>query len=186
MISTNGKVEPVQNFEAHAPVGTNVEKVLVKEGDHVKQGATAGGIGRGQRAQPGRAGLAQVRAAEADIKAVERGGTQEEVLTLQAQLVKARADYDAAQRNLDSLKRLQQSGAASPGEVRAAQNQLDTAAAEVKLLESKQKERYSSPEIARVRGPAIGSAERLQRRPGCARPASDPCAVRRDRLFLAG
>ncbi len=54
------------------------------------------------------------------------------------------------QRNLDSLKRLQQTGAASPGEVRAAQNQLDTTAAEVKLAESKQKDRYSSPEIARV------------------------------------
>jgi HlyD family secretion protein len=150
VISTNGKIEPVQNFEAHAPVGTNVERVMVKEGDQVKKGQllveldAAGALSQVAQA------LAQVRASEADIKAVERGGTQEEVLTLQAQLVKARADYDAAQRNLDSLKRLQQSGAASPGEVRVAQDQLDTAAAEVKLLESKQKERYSSPEIARV------------------------------------
>src|ERR1044071_2700597 len=38
VISTNGKVEPVQNFEAHAPVGTTVKRVLVKEGDHVKRG----------------------------------------------------------------------------------------------------------------------------------------------------
>jgi HlyD family secretion protein len=150
VISTNGKVEPVQNFEAHAPLGTNVEIVLVKEGDHVKQGQLLveldAAAARSQAAQA----LAQVRAAEADIKAVEQGGTHEELLTLQAQLVKAHADYDAAQHNLDSLKRLQQTGAASPGEVRAAQDQLDTAAAEVKLLESKQKERYSSPEIARV------------------------------------
>lgn len=150
VISTNGKVEPVQNFEAHAPVGTNVERVLVKEGDHVKKGQLLVELdAAGARSQAAQA-LAQVRASEADIKAVERGGTQEEVLSLQAQLVKARADYDAAQRNLDSLKRLQQSGAASAGEVRAAQNQLDTAAADVKLLESKQKERYSRPEIARV------------------------------------
>src|SRR4029077_12227686 len=92
----------------------------------------------------------QVRTAEAAMNALAHGGTQEEVLTLQAQLVKARADYDAAERNLESLKRLQQSGAASPGEVRVAQNQVDTTAAEVKLLQSKQKERYSSPEIARV------------------------------------
>jgi len=34
--------------------------------------------------------------------------------------------------------------------VRTAQDQMDTSAAEVKLLESKQKERYSSPEVARV------------------------------------
>jgi HlyD family secretion protein len=150
VISTNGKVEPVQNFEAHAPVGTNVERVLVKEGDQVKKGQLLVELdAAGARSQAAQA-LAQVRASEADINAVKLGGTQEEVLTRLAQLVKAGADYDAAQRNLDSLKRLQQSGAASPGEVRAAQNQLDTAAAEVKLLESKQKDRYSSPEVARV------------------------------------
>src|SRR6266849_3015617 len=150
VISTNGKIEPVQNFEAHAPVGTNVERVRVKEGDQVKKGQLLVELdAAGARSQAAQA-LAQVRASEADIKAVGQGGTQEEVLTLQARLVKARADYDAAQRNLDSLTRLQQSGAASLGEVRAAQNQLDTAAAEVKLLESKQKERYSSPEVASV------------------------------------
>ena len=38
VVSTNGKVEPLQNFEAHAPMGTTVKKVLVKEGDLVKRG----------------------------------------------------------------------------------------------------------------------------------------------------
>ena len=150
VISTNGKIEPVQNFEAHAPVGTNVERILVKEGDQVKKGQLMVELDAANARSQAAQALAQVRAAEADINALAHGGTQEEVLTLQAQLVKARASHDAAQRNLDSLKRLQQSGAASPGEVRAAQDQLDTSAAEVKLLESKQKERYSSPEIARV------------------------------------
>ena len=150
VISSNGKVEPVQNFEAHAPVGTNVKQVLVREGDHVKKGQLLVELDAASARSQAAQALAQIRTSEADISAVGRGGTQEELLTLQAQLVKARADYDAAQRNLDSLKRLQQSGAASPGEVRAAQNQLDTAAAEVKLLQSKQKERYSRPEVARV------------------------------------
>ena len=149
-IATNGKVEPVHNFEAHAPVGTTVKRVLVKEGEHVRKGqlllelnaATA----RSQAAQA----MAQVKASQADISALQNGGTREELLTLQAQLVKARGDLDTAQRNLDALKRLQQTGAAAPGEVRAAQNQLDAAAAQVKLLETKQKERYSQPEVARV------------------------------------
>lgn len=151
VISTNGKVEPISNFEAHAPIGTMVQRVLVKEGDHVKKGqllveldaATA----RSQAAQA----LSQIRASEADVNAIERGGTQEEVLTLQAQLVKAKADRDAARRNLDALQGLQQTGAASPAEVRAAQAQLATAEAQVKLLESKQSERYSQPEISSVK-----------------------------------
>ena len=31
LISTNGKIEPVQNFEAHSPLTTTVKRVLVKE-----------------------------------------------------------------------------------------------------------------------------------------------------------
>ena len=38
VISTNGKVEPVENFEAHAPIGTTVKRLLVIEGVHVKKG----------------------------------------------------------------------------------------------------------------------------------------------------
>ena len=32
-ISTNGKIEPITNFEAHAPVATTVTKVYVQQGD---------------------------------------------------------------------------------------------------------------------------------------------------------
>ncbi len=150
VISTNGKVEPVQNFEAHAPVGTTVKRILVKEGDHVKRGQLLVELDAASARSQAAQAMAQMRASDADVNAVERGGTQEEVLTLQALLVKARADRDAAQRNLDALSRLQQSGAASPGEVRVAQGQFSAADAQVKLLESKQTQRYSRPEVARV------------------------------------
>lgn len=154
VISTNGKIEPVSNFEAHAPIGTPVKRVLVKEGDHVKKGQLLVELDDANARSQAAQGLAQIRASEADVSALKLGGTQEELLTLQAQLVKARADRDAAQRNLDALTRLQQTGAASPGEVRAAQSQLATAEAQVKLLESKQKERYSRPEVSSVEAKA--------------------------------
>src|SRR5713101_8482969 len=150
VISTNGKVEPVENFEAHAPVGTTVKRILVKEGDHVKRGQLLVELDAASARSQAAQAMAQMRASDADVNAVERGGTQEEVLTLQALLVKARADRDAAQRNLDALSRLQQSGAASSGEVRVAQGQFAAADAQVKLLESKQTQRYSRPEVARV------------------------------------
>ena len=35
-ITTNGKVEPIHGFEAHAPLAGTVQKVLVKEGDQRK------------------------------------------------------------------------------------------------------------------------------------------------------
>ena len=150
VISTNGKVEPVRNFEAHAPVGTTVKRVLVKEGDHVQQGQLLVELDAANARSQAAQAMAQVRASEADMSALERGGTQEEVLSLQSQMVKARDNFQTAEHNLEALRRLQQAGAASPGEVRAAQDQLDAAAADLKLLESKRKERYSRQEVARV------------------------------------
>lgn len=150
VVSTNGKVEPLRSFEAHAPVGTTVKRLLVKEGDHVKQGALLVELDDAEaRSQAARA-LAQVRAADADLAAVHGGGSHEELLTLQSGLAKARAARDAAQRSLQAFQRLQQQGAASPGEVKTAESQLQQAETDVNLLEQKQKDRYSSPEVGRV------------------------------------
>jgi HlyD family secretion protein len=150
IVSTNGKVEPLQTFEAHAPIGTTVKTLLVKEGDHVKQGQLMVQLDdAGARSDAAKA-LAQIRSSEADISAVRSGGTREEVLTLEAQLAKAQTQRDSAQRNLEAMRRLQQQGAASPGEVKAAENQLTAAEADLKFLQQKQTERYSKPEVARV------------------------------------
>ncbi|HYW40692.1 MAG TPA: efflux RND transporter periplasmic adaptor subunit [Terriglobales bacterium] len=150
LVSTNGKIEPVNNFEAHAPVSASVRRVLVKEGDSVKQGQLLVVLDDADaRAQSARA-QTLLRAAQADMSASERGGTQEEMLSLEAQLVKAGTDRDSAQRNLDALKKLEQQGAASAGEVREAENALARADAQLTFLRQKQTKRYSKAELARV------------------------------------
>jgi HlyD family secretion protein len=150
VISTNGKVEPLENFEAHAPVGTTVKRLLVKEGVHVKKGQLLLQLDDAEaRSQAARA-LSQVRASQAQTSAIQSGGNQEELLTLQAQLVTAGTARDAAQRNAQALQRLQQQGAATSGEVKDAQAQLERASADLSLLEQKRKDRYSPPEIAQV------------------------------------
>lgn len=149
-ISTNGKVEPIQNFEAHAPISTTVKRVLIKEGDHVRKGQLMVQLNDlAARDQAARA-ISQIGAADADLSAIHNGGTQEEVMTTEAQLAKAQTDRDAAQRNLEALKRLQQKGAASLGEVKNAQDQLQRAESDLKFLQQKRSERYSVPEISRV------------------------------------
>lgn len=149
-ISTNGKVEPLSNFEAHAPVATTVRRVLVKEGDHVKRGQLLLQLDDADARTNAAKARAQLTGAQADINAVQSGGTREEVLTTDAQLVKARADRDNALRNLEALQRLQKNGAASTGEVKEAEAQSNTAQANVNLLEQKLKSRYSKPEVAHV------------------------------------
>jgi HlyD family secretion protein len=150
VISTNGKIEPVSNFEAHAPLATSIKRVFVKEGDAVRKGQLILLLDDADvRAQAARA-QAQVKTAQADLAASERGGTQEDVLSLEAQLVKARGDRETAERNLGALRRLEEQGAASTGEVQDAQNALARADAQLEFLEQKKKRRYSNAEIARV------------------------------------
>lgn len=150
VVSTNGKIEPVNNFEAHAPLSTSVQRVLVKEGDSVKKGQLLVALDDADaRAQAARA-QTQLKGAQADLAAIERGGNQEEVLNLNVQLVKARTEHDSAKHNLDALKKLQEQGAASTGEVREAENNLARVDAQIEFLQQKQTKRYSNPEVARV------------------------------------
>ena len=153
-ISTNGKVEPHDNFEAHAPAATTVKKLFVHEGDAVKAGQKILQLDDANaRADAARA-LAQLKSAEADLAALKTGGTHEEVLNRQADLVKARAERDSAQRNLQALRELGQRGAASAAEVEEADNRWKKAQADVTALEQKQSSRYSGPEAAKVQAQA--------------------------------
>lgn len=154
-ITTNGKIEPSDNFEAHATSPSTVKRVLVKEGDRVKGGRLLLQLDDADaRAQAAKA-LAQLKAAEANLQALRTGGTREEVLTHKSDLVKARAERDAAHRNLDAMRRLQERAAASPAEVEAAQARFQTAEAQLTALEQKAGAgRYSGPEVAKVRAQA--------------------------------
>lgn len=149
-ISTNGKIEGLQNFEAHAPAPAIVKNVLVKEGDHVKAGQLLVQLDDAEaRASAARA-MAQLRAAEADLNAIRSGGTHEEVLTTQSQLQKAQTELQAAQRNLDALQKLQKQGAAAPGEVDQAQSRVKAAQADYDLLRQKQQQRFAPQDISKA------------------------------------
>lgn len=150
LISTNGKLEPMQNFEAHSPAATTVKRLLVKEGDHVRTGQLMLQLDDADLRSQAAKALAQIKAAQAEQAELKTGGTHEEALTLEAQLIKARSARDTAQRNLDALRRLQQEGAASPGEVKQAEDALQRTEADLNLLEEKKKDRYSQPEVAKV------------------------------------
>jgi HlyD family secretion protein len=154
VISTNGKIEPISSFEAHAPAPATVNKVLVAEGDRVKTGQLLVQLDDAEaRAQAARA-LAQLRSAEAALHAIKTGGTQEEVLTTRSDLTKAQAERNDAQRNLQAIQKLRQNGAASPAEVETAENRVKKAEADVQLLQAKLNGRFSSPEVAKVEASA--------------------------------
>jgi len=149
-ISTNGKIEAVDNFQSYAPMATTVKKIDVQQGQWVKPGQMLLRLDDADARQQAARSQAQLKGAQADLSAVQNGGTQEEVFTTRNALVKAQSDRNAAQRNLDAMQRLVKTGAASQAEVDAAENRLKLADDEVALLQRKLKDRYSQPEIGHV------------------------------------
>lgn len=147
LVSTNGKVEPLQSFsfEAHSPISTTVKRLLVKEGDPVRKGQLLLQLDDDDiHAQAAKA-HAQLKTAQANLSA-----PQGEAQTINDQLAKAILARNTAQRNLDALRRLHQQGAASAGEIKKAEDELHSAQADVTLYEQKQKDRYSQPEAASI------------------------------------
>lgn len=153
-ISTNGKIEAADNFEAHASAPAIVKRVYVHEGEQVKAGQLLVQLDDAEARSARAHALAQLRTADADIAAVGRGGTQEEVITTESGLAKAKAELDTAQRNADAMKKLFEKGSASAGELREAETRLRAAQTDVSLMERKQSERFSNPEISKVRAEA--------------------------------
>jgi len=111
--STNGIVEPVQEFEAHAPVATVVTRVLVKEGDHVDKSKLLLVLDDAAA----RAALAQasaaVKGAQASLAQLRLGGTRGDQLTLSGRTAQDKVECDAAQRDLQTIQSLAAKGDAS-------------------------------------------------------------------------
>jgi HlyD family secretion protein len=146
-ITTNGKVEPVYNFEAHAPAAGTVQKVLVKEGTQVKTGQLLMVLDDTKARSDLALAQTRLKAAQAGYATLIAGGNQQQILARQADLQKAISDRDTAERQLEALKRLQQRGAASADEVQAVANRLAHTQADLAQLQAQV--RYSPEERAR-------------------------------------
>ena len=131
-------------------------------------------------------GLASLKAAQADLHSIQTGGSHEEVLITQSELVKARSELDAAKRNLATLQQLQQQGAASPAEVEEARTRLKLAQATVSFLEQKETDRYSHPEIAKVKAEQEEARSRLRSRRGYSAWLQRARSAQRHRVLAAG
>jgi HlyD family secretion protein len=149
-VSTNGKVEPIGEFQAYAPAAGVIAKVYVD----VLQKVKAGNLLLKMDDSDARAKLASanavLRTAEATLHDMEQGGSQEEHITLSGDLTRAQLEQKQATANLAALKQLEQKGAASPSEVAAAEQRLLTANSSVQSFQMRTTQRYSPADRARV------------------------------------
>jgi HlyD family secretion protein len=150
-ISTNGRVEPEENFQIHSPIATTVKAVYVQPGDEVRAGKLLMVLDD----TSARARLASaesgVKAAQAALEAVSHNGSQQERQMAVADQTRARLERDEARRSLEALTKLKTTGAASSSEVAAAKDRLEAAEASLHASEQGANNRYSPAEVERAR-----------------------------------
>jgi len=149
--STNGKVEPQINFEAHSPTAATVTVLNVHEGDKVPQGKLLLQMDDTEVRSRLASALAAVKGAQANLDAMQRGGTQEERLSLSGDVGRTTLDRDQAARDLAALQELQKSGSASANEVAAARERLDVANNSLHTMEQRQGSRYATADLDHAR-----------------------------------
>src|ERR1700761_3960983 len=115
-VSTNGKVEPIGEFQAYAPAPGIVAKVYVEVLQKVKVGDLLLKMDDSDALAKLAAANASLRTAEATLHDMEQGGSQEEHITLTSNLARAQQQQQQATKDLAALKQLEQTGAASASE----------------------------------------------------------------------
>ena len=135
MLSTNGKVEPVDWMPARAERAGVVARVLVSRGQQVKKGQplveldTRVAEAELSRAQ---AGIEQARTEE---KLLNQGGRIAERQQVDADLARAKLDLDAAQKQVQALERLVAKQAATRVDLDAAKQAADQLRLRIQALE---------------------------------------------------
>ncbi len=157
-ISTNGIVEPQQNFEAHAPYAGLVKAVYVHEGDKVPEGKLLVAMDNTEARTRVAAALSGLRSAQASYEALVKGGTQQERYTMTGDVARTQADRDQAEKELATLKKLASQGAASTSEVAAAQQRLDQANASLHLLDLRRQSPYATVDLSHAKA-AVDDAQ---------------------------
>jgi len=157
-VSTNGLVEPEQNFVYRAPLTTTIRRIEVQQGDQVPAGKLLMQLDDVTARARVASAESALRAAQLSYDATRQGGTQEERQSFTSNTSRARLDLAESQRQLAALEKLQSTGAASPSEVEAARQRVNIAQDTLKSSEGRQTARYSSSDLSRA-GSAVAEAQ---------------------------
>jgi HlyD family secretion protein len=149
-ISTNGRVEPIEPFQAHAQTPGVVQKIYVQIGEKVKKGDLLMKMEDADAVSRLATAKSSLSTAQASMHDLQQGGTQEERLSLAADLSRAQQQKSQAEQSLAALQQLQQKGAASASEVAAAEQRLQSANTSLKNIQQRQTDRYSTTDKSKV------------------------------------
>lgn len=150
-VSTNGRVEPIEIFQAHSNAPGVVEKLYVEVGQKVKAGDLLVKMDDADIVARLATAKSTLEAAQLNLQNMQQSGTQEERLALQADLSRAEMRKQQAESDLTALRQLHQKGAASVAEVNSAEQRLREATSALETTRQRGTQRYSPSDLARAK-----------------------------------
>jgi multidrug efflux pump subunit AcrA (membrane-fusion protein) len=199
VVSTNGKVEPVDYVDVRVEMPGLVKKVLVHNGDSVSNDQILAQLSEPGLEQELEAATAREAQARADLQTLQAGGRSSDISELEGNLNRLKSDRAAAQRNLEALQRLLAKQAATQFEVDQANQSVrsldvqiealqarraalvgkgDLGAAQARVQEAQANVQLSRDRIAQdvIRSPIAGTIYDLPARAGSFLHPGDPVA----------
>jgi HlyD family secretion protein len=147
--STAGKVEPIDDFQVHAPAAGQVQDLYVDVGDKVKPGELL-------LKMDDKSALANLAHAQSALQAanlasndIQQGGTQDERNMLASDLNKATLQKQQDETELAARQKLLQQGADSPAEVADLQHRIQIDDANIASIQQRSAHRFGQTDVAR-------------------------------------
>jgi HlyD family secretion protein len=136
-VPTNGKVEPIEWAESRAERDGPVQSISVQRGARVERGAALIELDSSEARAALAAAQARVAQARAELEVIGKGGRAEDLTTIAGDLEREKLELSAAQKEYDSLVRLQAKQAATAYEVAQAKDKADRAQQQIRSLEQR-------------------------------------------------
>ena len=146
-VATNGKVEPVEEFQVHAPFAGVIKRIFVEVGQRVSKGTLL--VKMDDSDAQSRLATAQATLENNRIFArdLENGGSLDDRNRFKSDLATATLDQQTATTDLATKQALFQKGAASSAEVAAAKQKLDTANLAVQTAKTHLTNRFNEGDV---------------------------------------
>jgi HlyD family secretion protein len=140
LVSTNGKVEPVESGIARAERAGAVTKILISHGQRVESGQVLVELDSAEAQAELKTAEARQAAIRAEMQVFAQGGRTSEMAGIDTNLDKARLELRIAQDAYNTATKLRDKKAGTEAEVRSAKEAVDRAQAQIQAL---QKQRTS-------------------------------------------
>jgi HlyD family secretion protein len=134
ILSTNGKVEPIEFMEVRVESRGLVKRVLVHDGDTVRTGQILAELSAPGSQEEMAAAAAREAQARAELQTLQSGGRSADTAELEGSLSRLKSDRVVAQKNLESLQRLQQKQAATAFETDQARQAVQSLDVQIQAL----------------------------------------------------